>query len=88
MSGEQTHGGLDAVGGVDAEEGKAVAEDFRGEVAEADAAFADAGFGLEEGDVLVERRIGLREVVEGVGEERGLFLVGGVADGVGVAREA
>ena len=56
-----------------------MAQDFGGEIAEANAAFAEAGVGLEEGDVLVEGGVGLRQVVEGIGEERRLFLLGGVA---------
>ena len=58
-------------GSFDSEESEAVLEDGGGEGAEADAAFAGAWVGFEEGNILVEGAVGLAEVIEVVGHDAG-----------------
>lgn len=73
--------GLHLFNGFDAEDFEALAEDFRGEVAEDEAAGAFGGFGLEHGAVLIEPREMTGEFVEVIAEEiRAIFFGGEFED--------
>ncbi len=78
---------LDSLGGFDAEEVEAFPEDRCRGAAEADAAFSNAFFGFEEGYVLIEAAVDLREVVEIVGQNVGSIVVCGRTDGGGESGE-